>query len=161
MTTTLAKQFINPAAAEEFYCTQQQCQLQTNPPPFLSSSQIYQLTEEHGIAVCQQVFASLEFDQQLIFLSEAFCDYLKQNTHVQDVPHDFLQLLVEGMEQLHVAGRTNVIYLLAKALDTLRPDSSESLLPTRRMPMGMLEYIVIYIVIFHCFLSATGLLILI
>ena len=142
MTTTLAKQFINPAAAEEFYCTQQQCQLQTNPPPFLSSSQTYQLTEEHGIAVCQQVFASLKFDQQLSFLSEAFCDYLKQNTHVQDVSHDFLQLVVEGMEQLHVADRTNVIYLLAKALGTLRPDSSESLLPTRRMPMGMLEYIV-------------------
>ena len=36
--------------------------------------------------------------------------------------------------------RSNVIYLLAKALGTMRPDQSDSLLPAKRMPMGLIEY---------------------
>jgi hypothetical protein len=46
------------------------------------------------------------------------------------------------MENLHRAGRSNVLYLLAKALGTTRPDGSDSLLPISRMPMGLLEYMV-------------------
>ena len=56
------------------------------------------------------------------------------------VPPDFLQLVASGMQHLHGAGRSNAIYLLAKALGTLRSDGSDSLMPAKRMPMGLIEY---------------------
>ena len=44
------------------------------------------------------------------------------------------------MKNLQVAGRSNVIYLLAKAVGTRRADDADTLLPVRRMPMGLIEY---------------------
>ena len=45
------------------------------------------------------------------------------------VPPDFLQLVASGMQHLHAAVRSNSIYLLAKALGTLRKDGSDSQIP--------------------------------
>ena len=44
------------------------------------------------------------------------------------------------MVQLKDRGRHDVIYGLSKGLGTTRPDKSDSLFPTTRMPMGLLEY---------------------
>ncbi len=49
------------------------------------------------------------------------------------------------MQDLHEAGRTNVIYSLTKCLGTKRlgtkrSDRSDSLMPTARMPMGLVVY---------------------
>ncbi len=57
-------------------------------------------------------------------------------------PPDFLELVILGMKRLHSNGRSNVIYLLAKAIGTMRPQGTDSLLPNSRMPMGLLEYVV-------------------
>jgi len=38
--------------------------------------------------------------------------------------------------------RSNLIYLLAKSLGTVRSDNSDFLLPAKRMPMGLIEYCV-------------------
>ena len=38
--------------------------------------------------------------------------------------------------------QTNVAYGLAKVIGTLRPDKTDSLMPTKRMPMGLVEYLV-------------------
>ena len=46
------------------------------------------------------------------------------------------------MKRLHDGGRSNVMYLLAKALGTTRLDGSDFLLPVSRMPIGLLEYTV-------------------
>ena len=46
------------------------------------------------------------------------------------------------MRNLRDAGRCNVLYLLAKAVGTMREDGRDTLLPTKRMPMGLLEYMV-------------------
>ena len=43
---------------------------------------------------------------------------------------------------LQQSGRTNVIYSMAKVLGTMRSDGSDSLLPARRMPMGLIEHTV-------------------
>ena len=65
------------------------------------------------------------------------------HTHAQSrVPGDFLNVIVEGVHHLKRSGRSNVIYLLAKALGTMRPDGSDSLLPANRMPMGLIEHVV-------------------
>ena len=44
------------------------------------------------------------------------------------------------MKHLQDAGRLNVIYDLVKGFGTKRPDGSDSYFPTKRMPMGLLQY---------------------
>ena len=46
------------------------------------------------------------------------------------------------MEHLKSCSRSNVIYNLAKALGKMRDDHSDSLLPTKRIPMGLVEHCV-------------------
>lgn len=57
------------------------------------------------------------------------------------VPDDFVILAAKAMLQLKNSGRSNVLYNLAKAIGTIREDGSDSRLPTKRMPMGLIEYI--------------------
>ena len=57
-----------------------------------------------------------------------------------DLPPDFVQLVLAAMKHLQDAGRLNVIYDLAKGFGTKRPDGSDSYFPTKRMPMGLLQY---------------------
>lgn len=47
---------------------------------------------------------------------------------------DFIKLSLHGMQRLQGAGRLNVLYLLVKGFGT------DSLFPTIRMPMGLLQY---------------------
>ena len=72
-------------------------------------------------------------------LSTLFSELVKAS-NAPDIPLDFLTLAVAGMKNLQVAGRSNVIYLLAKAVGTRRADNADTLLPVRRMPMGLIEY---------------------
>lgn len=73
-------------------------------------------------------------------MSQLFSTYLRKHTDVPKVPCDFLGLVVHGMKHLHIKGRSNVLYYLAKAIGTMRSDGSDSLLPATRMPMGLIEY---------------------
>ena len=106
------------------------------------SPQPQQSTAVGETSVSQQAFASMDPVEQLNLLSDVFTLYLQQHTHIQVPPSDFIHLAIQGMERLHKAGWKNVIYLMAKALGTACPDSSDSLLPTSRMPMGLVEHIV-------------------
>ena len=74
-------------------------------------------------------------------LSELFSLLVRQSS-VPILLSNFLELVVKGMKRLHDGGRSNVIYLLAKALGTTRSNGSDSLLPVSRMSMGLLEYMV-------------------
>lgn len=60
------------------------------------------------------------------------------------MPHDFLELVASGVQNLHRQKRTNVIYSLAKAVGTMKADGSDSLLPVKHMPMGLIEYAVTF-----------------
>ena len=63
------------------------------------------------------------------------------------VPDDFLNFVVEGVSHLKKSGRSNVIYLFAKALGTMRSDGSDTLLPAKRMPMGLIEHTVNFLTV--------------
>ena len=81
-------------------------------------------------------------DEELIrVISSLFQQYAltKYDVHV---PADFLQLSLIAIRHLNQCGRSNVVYGVAKAIGTMRPDGSDSRLLARRMPMGMLEYMV-------------------
>lgn len=98
-----------------------------------------QLTELDAWLMSQQEFISMDHNKQLNFLSDM---YLQWNTQIRVPSSDFIHLALYGMERLHKTGRMNVIYLIAKALSTTCPDGSDSLLPTSRMPIGLVEHIV-------------------
>ena len=92
------------------------------------------------LSVCHQALGTLHPHQQLEILSMLFSRILSLEYATPTVPPDFLQLVASGMQHLHGAGRSNTIYLLAKALGTIRSDGSDSLMPVKRMPMGLIEY---------------------
>ena len=77
-------------------------------------------------------------------LSQLFSQMLIRHysTPALGMPDDFLELVASGVQHLHQEKRTNVIYSLAKAVGTMRVDGSDSLLPAKRMPMGLIEYAV-------------------
>ena len=58
------------------------------------------------------------------------------------IPRDFLPLCLKAFAHLKASGRTNVLYNMSKCLGTMRTDNSDSLLPAKRMPMGLLEHTV-------------------
>ena len=56
------------------------------------------------------------------------------------VPPEFIAQSLTSMQRLQQAGRSNILAGLAKALGTMRPDGSDSLMPVSRMPVGLIEY---------------------
>ena len=49
---------------------------------------------------------------------------------------------IDASEHLLKCGRSNVVYGVEKAIGTKRADKSDSRLPAKRMPMGLLEHMV-------------------
>ena len=58
------------------------------------------------------------------------------------IPDDFAKLCLQSMEHLKQVGRYNVVYGLIQGLGIMREDKSDSRFPSRRMPMGLLEYMI-------------------
>ena len=92
-------------------------------------------------AHCNSALVHLTVPQQFETLSKLFSSLLQKNNSCV-VPSDFLELASKGMIHLQKCNRSNVIYLLSQALGTMRSDSLDSLLPSKRMPMGLIEYAV-------------------
>ena len=90
---------------------------------------------------CKKSLINLPSVQQLLVLSNLFCELLSNEYSVK-VPSDFLKVAAEGMKHLDNCNRSNVIYLMARALGTARDDRSDSLLPAKRMRMGLIEHTV-------------------
>ena len=87
--------------------------------------------------MCHQLLEPLELIDKLKVLSTLFSDISAEN-----VPSDFLNLAMNAMQNLRAAGRSNSVYLLAKGVGTIRSDGSDSLFPVKRMPMGLVEYVI-------------------
>lgn len=83
-------------------------------------------------------------------LSQIFSQILIRNYSAPslEMPDDFFKLVACGVQNLHQNKRTNVIYSLAKAVVTMRVDGSDSLLPVKRMPMGIIDYAVTFFTVF-------------
>lgn len=86
---------------------------------------------------CRKLLEPLECNEKLTVLSMLFITISGIS-----LPSDFLHLSMNAMQNLRAAGRSNTLYLLVKGLGTMRRDGSDSLLPVKRMPMGLIEYAV-------------------
>ena len=79
--------------------------------------------------------------EQIDVISKIFKSYCCSHSTV-DPPDDFLKLSLLAMEHLKSCSRTNVVYAITKVLGTMREDKSDSLLPAKRMPMGLVEHVI-------------------
>jgi len=100
-----------------------------------------QLTAEEVLTASWQLIKDLPVHKQKAVLCNLFDMFLQRSTTLARIPN-FIEFAVNGMEHLQACGRSNVIYSLAKSLGTKRLDGSDSLLPAKRMPMGLIEYCV-------------------
>ena len=62
------------------------------------------------------------------------------------MPDDFLELVMLALGNLCDNNRSNMVYSLVKGLGTLRVDASDTLFPLKRMPAGLVEYVVNFFV---------------
>ena len=85
---------------------------------------------------CWEHLEVLSCEEKCAVLSNLFGMIMMRNTNAKCIPSEFLKLCLRGMAHLKQCDRSNVIYLLAKALGTMRSDQSDSLLPAKRMPWG-------------------------
>ncbi len=112
--------------------------IQHATPSIPSSASVSVMAEDS----LMESFRSVSLQDQVSFLGEAVSCVASQQFDI-DLPKQFVEFALEGMRKLHAAGRSNVIYGLCRGLGTSQADDpNESLFPTSRMPMGMLEYMV-------------------
>jgi len=90
------------------------------------------------------LLATLPPDKQCTLLSGIFDMFLKKSTDLLHVLDGFIQLAINGMSHLKKCEISNAIFLLDKALGTMRQDQSYSLLSAKQMPMGLIEHCVNY-----------------
>ena len=128
---TLRKKFKSPEEAERFYF----------PVKMIASESMTEAVEisiTPSLLPCKNV---CESDEQLQLVSKLYKSYCSTYSNTAP-PYDFLKLALSAMEHLQSCGWSNVLYKLAKAVGTMRCDQSDSLLPAKRMPMGLLEHCV-------------------
>lgn len=138
----LVKKYNSPEAAERSLVSS------SSPSSMSVGSQVSQTlnitvvgvqTDALGVSVQSQTDLSLlETTNDLSVLSNMFADLMSQQDIA--VSTDYLLYSAKAMKHLSESGRSNVLYKLAKGIGTIRKDGSDSCLPCKRMPMGMLEY---------------------
>ena len=126
----LRRKFKSPLDAEAHYC-------QSNSALIAGREE----TTELNITTALQHSSETMPINELKIISDLYKSYVTSNSDVV-IPDDFLVLAQSAMEHLKLCGRSNVLYNLAKALGTKREDHSDTLLPVKRMPMGLIEHCV-------------------
>ncbi len=144
----LKSKFTSPLVAEAQYSTnalpskEYRCSSSQTLTEECSSCSMQ--TEVHGMTgngldPLSAVWGMLDGREQVMGLSALFSRYCDEQFECT-VPDDFLLYAAPAMSQLSVSHRSNVLYNLAKGLSCMRADKSDSLFPTKRMPMGLLEF---------------------
>lgn len=91
---------------------------------------------------CLDWFRQLSHPDQTELITSLYHHHVSMHHSGLHVPPDFLELSLKAMAHLQKSGRSNILFGLAKGLGIQRDDGSDSLIPTNRMPMGLLEYVI-------------------
>ena len=137
----------SPLVAEQHYLNVGvQHTLPVQAPPPDSCCQGVQTELSFSVANSQDVVEMCKFLVEIMecILPSVRTELIKHITewHFKMPLQDFIPLSVMAIEHLKRCGRSNVLYGLAKALGHMRKDGSDSRLPAKRMPMGLIEHIV-------------------
>lgn len=98
------------------------------------------LTQSSPLQGCKNLLRGLNSQEQLHIISVLYSEFINSQEHPSSAPADFLELAFSAVCHLHDCGRSDIIYLMAKGLGTMRLDKSDSLFPAKRMPTGLIEY---------------------
>lgn len=155
MVTSLKKQYASPEDAKGRLLQLRMLQLNSSPVchsitriinPSACESSLHSSASGSSLEVVhfdtlKEQITGLPAKDQLLFLSDLLCSHAKKFYGIV-VPNNFVKLCLLGMKNLEGAGRTNIIYSLSKGLGTTRPDGSDCFIPTKRMPFGLLQYVI-------------------
>jgi len=82
---------------------------------------------------------SLPLEENFLILSQLFSEIMQEKYAIK-MSSDFLKIAAAAMVHLQDCNRANIIDLLARALGSMRADGSDSLLPARRVPTGLIKH---------------------
>lgn len=141
-----SRKFAAPSDAEEHYFGTPEVPMSTEPLSHDAFTQTEVLMESIGIQTEESMEVQIDGCNQLapieqLSLREITSLFQKlARTYQVCIEDDFLQLVLQSCQHLQKYGRSNVLDGLARAIGRLRPDGSDSRLPVKRMPMGLIEY---------------------
>lgn len=144
----LQKLYSSPEEAEKDLMIATSSGQDGDPARVNTTTQGIQHGEAPSISVCRSKTSCMEWFQQLSakdqieFITSLYQYYASVCYPGLPVPSTFLELSLKAMAQLQKSGRSNIMFGLANGLGVLRGDCSDSLIPTSRMPMGLLEHLV-------------------
>ena len=141
VTGWLAKKYKTPRAAEAHYCQPDTSSVSTHTCTSVhkETASASVQTDDMDIAALAHLFNALPVNDQMRVLSNLFSVHMLNSFGI-NVPDDFLSYAANAKFQLRHGQRTNVLYNLAKGIGTIRADNSDSRFPTKRIPMGLIEY---------------------
>ena len=147
------KQFSCPADAEKYYFGCQDEVEMMSPMTTenaVNSSDACTQTDacnttpvDNDVGTCLQILRALPNEELLTIISSLFKDLANAKYGVQ-ITSDYLYLSICATMHLNQSGRSNLLYGLAKAMGTMRSDGSDSRLPAKRMPTGLIAHIVAF-----------------
>ena len=131
------KKYSSPEAAEREFCEEP---METDAPLSVEPVPTTPLSVEPvPTNKLMEMVMLMPVEDQLKAISDVFCYFADVKCSV-NIPSDFLQLVISASQHLLQNGRSNVVYGITKAIGTKRSDGSDSRLPAKRMPMGLLEH---------------------
>lgn len=86
-------------------------------------------------------FKNASFQNCILVLNKCF-DISSKKIGITTNVLNFPQLSLNAMKKLQDLDKTNTVYNLSKVISESRPDGSDSLMPLKRMPFGMVQFIV-------------------
>lgn len=140
--TRLSKSYCNPVQALNSF---DRCNAST------------QASIDHEDASTQANFRASDITTEMLLLlsfipeseqADTICKLLQEVAVKSSivVPAGYISHSLAAMQRLQNAGRSNILALLAKAIGGTRSDGVQSLMPVHRMPVGLIEYTVNFLI---------------
>ena len=136
----LSRTFSNAEEALRFYETRAEGQALPNVAPALHHQDSSTQTDSYASDTTSKIkhlLASLPHRDQVAAVSELVQSLAQPGVKI---PPEFVANSLMCMRNLKLAGRSNIFAGLAKAIGTMRPDGSDTLMPVSHMPVGLIEY---------------------
>ena len=95
----------------------------------------------HLVQLFETWFKNTSFQNCILVLNKCF-DISSKKIGITTNVLNFPQLSLHAMKKLQDLDKSNTVYNLSKVISESRPDGGDSLMPLRRMPFGMIQFIV-------------------
>lgn len=95
----------------------------------------------HLFPIFETWFKNASFQNSILVLNKCF-DICSKKIGITTNVSNFRQLSLCAVKKLQDLDKSNTVYNLSKVISESRPDGSDSLMPLRGMPFGMIQFIV-------------------